>query len=159
MKSKRTTWLLIGALVAMVLGGATAGCEQSREIGKSTKQLFRGEAEATVEQSPAQVAQAIDAAIAEVKLIRIGATTRPSKDKQTWAVQTVVTARDTADTKVQIAYQPVTATSTHVIVSTGVLGSSELRDRVWDAVRIRLGVINVAGANGPTTQPSQAAAL
>ena len=46
-------------------------------------------------------------------------------------------------TMLAVAYQSLPDGSTHVVVSTGVLGNSDLRDRVWDAVRIRLGMITV----------------
>jgi hypothetical protein len=145
---------LIGALVAVAfLSGGGVGCSQTHEIGKSSKQLFRGEVGSVVQQSPAQVAQAVDAAIADLKLVRIGATTRPSKEQ----TETVVIARNAADAKVTVAFRATTtdANSTRVAVTTGVMGRSDLRDQVWDAVRIRLGVLNLAStsANAPTTQP------
>ena len=147
----KTKWILIGA--AAITLALSNGCQTTHEIGKSSSQLFRGEQGAVVEQSPQQVAQAIEAAIADTKLIRINATTRPAETK----VETVVVARDGKDTRVQVAYVPVTATSTKVVVSTGAFGDSELRDRVWDAVRIRLGLIAIGGA-AATTQPTQNAA-
>ena len=60
-------------------------------------------------------------------------------------------ARDANDTRVQIAYLPLSASSTRVVVSTGAFGDSDLRDRVWDAVRIRLGLIAIAPANASPT--------
>jgi len=144
----KTKWILIGA--AAITLALSNGCQTTHEIGKSSSQLFRGEQGAVVEQSPQQVAQAIEAAIADTKLIRINATTRPAETK----VETVVVARDGKDTRVQVAYVPVTATSTKVVVSTGAFGDSDLRDRVWDAVRIRLGVIAISGTPA-TTQPTQ----
>src|SRR5205823_947628 len=85
------------------------------------------------------------------KLIKINATTRPSENSK---VETVVVARDNNDTRVQVAFVPVDGKSTRVIVSTGAFGDSDLRDRVWDSVRIRLGVIAIGGAPA-TTQPTQ----
>jgi hypothetical protein len=146
----RTKWILIG--VAATVLAFSGGCQTTHEIGKSGTQLFRGETGATVQQSPQQVAQAIDAAIADAKLIRINATTRPAENK----TETIVVARDNNDTRIQVAYVPVTATSTRVVVSTGAFGDSDLRDRVWDAVRIRLGLIAIG--QGPTTQPASASA-
>jgi hypothetical protein len=146
----RTKWILAG--VAAITLGLSAGCQTTHEIGKSGSQLFRGETGATVQQTPAQVGAAIDAAIADTKLIRINATTRPSENK----TETVVVARDGNDTRIQVAYVPVTSTSTRVVVSTGAFGDSDLRDRVWDAVRIRLGLIAI-GQGPATTQPTQAA--
>jgi len=151
----KTKWILIG--VAAITLALSSGCQTTHEIGKSGTQLFRGEQGAVVQQSPQEVAQAIDAAIADTKLIRINATTRPSETK----IETVVVARDGNDTRVQVAYVPIDAKSTKVVVSTGAFGDSDLRDRVWDAVRIRLGLIAV-GLNPPTagsatTQPPAAA--
>ena len=156
---------LIGALVAVAfLSGGGVGCSQTREIGKSSKQLFRGEVGTVVRQSPAQVAQAVDAAIADLKLMRIGATTRPTREQ----TETVVVARNTADAKVNIAFRATTpaGTSTRIAVTNGPLGNSQMRDQVWDAVRIQLGMLNLANANAtaepvagaPATQPTAAAA-
>ena len=145
----KTKWILIGA--AAITLALSNGCQTTHEIGKSSSQLFRGETGGVVQQPWTAVAPAIDAAIADAKLIRINATTRPSETK----VETVVVARDNNDTRVQVAFMPVDGKSTKVIVSTGAFGDSDLRDRVWDAVRIRLGVIAVSGASAATTQPTQ----
>jgi hypothetical protein len=145
----KTKWILIG--VAAITLALSNGCQTGHEIGKSSSQLFRGETGAVVQQTPAQVATAIDAAIADAKLIRINATTRPAENK----VETVVVARDNNDTRVQVAFVPVDGKSTKVVVSTGAFGDSDLRDRVWDAVRIRLGMIAIGTA--PATQPAQTA--
>ena len=136
----RTLSLILTAAGVLAAAGA-AGCAQSKEVGKSGKQLFRGEVGAVVQQSPAQVEQAVQAAIADLNLIRITATTRPSKEQ----TETVVIARTAKDAKVSIAYRGTdpAASSTRVVVTTGVMGNSELRDQVWDAVRIRLGVLNL----------------
>ena len=142
----KTKWILIG--VAVITLTMSSGCQTTHEIGKSGTQLFRGETGAVVEQTPAQVGGAIDAAIADAKLIKITATTRPSESK----VETLVIARDNKDTRVQVAYLPVDGKHTKVVVSTGAFGDSDLRDRVWDAVRIRLGMISVTQA--PATQPT-----
>ncbi|MEA2733808.1 MAG: hypothetical protein QOE14_259 [Humisphaera sp.] len=134
-------YLMVAAATIAFMTGA--GCSQSKEVGKSGKQLFRGEVGAVVQQSPAQVAQAVETAIADLKLIRITATTRPSREQ----VETIVIARTAADSKVSVAYratQKDSTTSTRVIVTTGMMGNSALRDQVWDAVRIRLGVLSVA---------------
>jgi hypothetical protein len=145
----RTKWILIG--VAAITLGLSSGCQTTHEIGKSGTQLFRGETGATVQQTPVQVAQAVDAALVDARLIRINATTRPAENK----TETIVVARDRNDTRIQVAYVPVTSTSTRVVVSTGAFGDSDLRDRVWDAVRIRLGLIAIG--LGATTQPTQSA--
>jgi hypothetical protein len=140
------------AFVAAVLGVA-AGCQQSKEVGKSSKQLFRGEVGAVVQQSPQQVQFAVDQAIADLKLIKITATTRPTKEQ----TETVVIARNTKDAKISVAFRGTKANdgSTRIAVTTGMMGNSELRDQVWDAVRIRLGVLNLANApqstNGSAT--------
>jgi hypothetical protein len=153
---------LIAALVAVMFLSSGGGCSQTKEIGKSSKQLFRGEVGAVVQQPPAQVAQAVDAAIADLKLIRIGATTRPTREQ----TETVVIARNSADAKIWVAFRATTpeGSLTRIAVSTGVLGQSAMRDELFDAVRIRLGMLNIAAANGaatnvaPATQPSGAAA-
>ena len=128
----------------LLIGGGVAGCSQTKEVGKSSKQLFRGEVGAVVQQSPQQVAVAVEQAIGDLKLIRITATTRPSREQ----TETVVIARNTKDAKISVAYRGTKAAdgSTRVVVTTGVMGNSELRDQVWDAVRIRLGVLNMANA-------------
>jgi len=130
---------MVAFATVLLLG---VGCSQTKEVGKSSKQLFRGEQGAVVEQTPQQVAQAVDQAIDDLKLIRIGATTRPSKEQ----TETVVIARNTSDSKITIAFRATTkeATKTRIAVTTGVMGNSSLRDQVWDAVRIRLGVMNLA---------------
>lgn len=140
---------LVLAFAAVPLLTGVIGCQQTKEVGKSGKQLFRGEVGAVVEQSPQQVAQAVEAAIADLKLIRITATTRPSREQ----TETVVIARNTKDAKISVAYRGTTTgpTGTRIAVTTGVMGNSELRDQVWDAVRIRLGVLNLANALHPST--------
>ncbi|HYO09374.1 MAG TPA: hypothetical protein VER17_10415 [Tepidisphaeraceae bacterium] len=157
--SRRTIAILIGVLVATLLGGGTAGCRQAHEVRKSGRQLLRGETELTVRQPPLKVEGAIDAALADARLTRIGAATTPLQT----TYEKVITARDAQDTKVMIAYRPGTDGTTRVIVSTGVLGPSDLRERVWDAVRIRLGLLDVANGAAPSTtrpapSPAQAAA-
>ena len=141
------------AFVAAVLGVA-AGCSQSKEVGKSSKQLFRGEVGAVVQQSPQQVAVAVEQAIADLRLIKINATTRPSREQ----TETVVVARNTKDAKIAVAFRGTKNAdgSTRVAVTTGMMGNSELRDQVWDAVRIRLGVLNMA--NAPQSQHGGATA-
>ena len=152
-----TKWILISA--AVITLALANGCSTTHEIGKSSAQLFRGEQGTNFEQSADRVGPAIDQALADLKLIRINATTRPSA-KQT---ETVVVARDTQDVRIQIAYKAIDAKNTRVVVSTGAFGSSDLRDKVWDAVRIRLGVLSInqnsatASAGASTTQPTASA--
>ena len=76
--------------------------------------------------------------------------TRPSKEQ----TETVVIARNAADKKVTIAYRATTQPTTHtrVAVTTGAFGNSSLRDEVWDAVRVRLGVLKLAGTAAPPAQ-------
>ena len=146
----KTKWLVLG--VAAITLAFSSGCATTHEIGKSTKQLVRGETGATVPESSQHVAQAIDLAIGDAKLIRINATTRPSESQ----TETIVVARDSNDTRVQVAYVPINAASTRV----GAFGDSDLRERVWDAVRIRLGMIAIAPASpsapAATQQTAQA---
>jgi hypothetical protein len=154
----QTKWILIGAVaITLVLAN---GCSTTHEIGKSSSQLFRGEQGTTVDQPSDRVGPAIEAAIADLKLIRINATTRPAEAKT--KTETVVVARNAQDVRIQIAYVPVNATSTRVVVSTGAFGDSDLRDKVYDAVRIRLGVLNItpagASASAASTQPTASAA-
>jgi hypothetical protein len=134
--------VLVG-FVAAVLGGV-AGCQQGKEVGKSSKQLFRGEVGAAVQQSPQQVAVAVEQAISDLRLIKINATTRPSREQ----TETVVVARNQKDAKIAVAFRGTKNAdgSTRIAITTGVMGNSELRDQVWDAVRIRLGVLNMANA-------------
>jgi len=142
-KNLRYLFVVCAAAAPLVMAGAV-GCSQSKEVGKSSKQLFRGEVGAVVQQSPQQVAVAVEQAIADLKLIRITATTRPSREQ----TETVVIARNTKDAKISVAYRGTKQMdgSTRIAVTTGVMGNSELRDQVWDAVRIRLGVLNLANA-------------
>jgi hypothetical protein len=147
---------LVLAFAAVVpLTSGVVGCQQSKEVGKSSKQLFRGEVGAVVQQSPQQVAQAVEGAIADLKLIRITATTRPSSEQ----TETVVIARNTKDAKISIAYRGTKTgpAGTRVAVTTGMMGNSDLRDQVWDAVRIRLGVLNLA--NAPASSSTSTAQL
>jgi hypothetical protein len=146
----QTKWILIGA-VAITLALAS-GCSTTHEIGKSSAQLFRGEQGTTVDQPSDRVGPAIEQAIADLKLIRINATTRPSEQK----TETVVVARNSQDVRIQIAYVPVNANSTRVVVSTGAFGDSDLRDKVYDAVRIRLGVLNITPGTTASTPPAPA---
>ena len=143
----RTIRVLLCTVAAALVIGSAAGCSSTHEVGKSAQGLFRGEVEATAQQSPAQVAQAVDGAIADVKLIKINSTTKKTSE-------TVVTARTSKDAKVIIAYRPVNATAVHVCVSTGAFGDSELRQQVWDALRVRLGLINMAAAPAPANAPA-----
>jgi hypothetical protein len=141
---KNLRYLVLAFAAAGLLTGGVVGCSQSKEVGKSSKQLFRGEVGTVVQQSPQQVAVAVDQAIADLKLIKITATTRPSREQ----TETVVIARNTKDAKISVAYRGTKANdgSTRIAVTTGMMGNSELRDQVWDAVRIRLGVLNMANA-------------
>ena len=143
MKNLRKLIIIAAAALPLVVSGVV-GCSQSKEVGKSGKGLFRGEVGAVVQQSPQQVAVAVDQAIADLKLIRINATTRPSREQ----TETVVVARNTKDARIAVAYRGTKANdgSTRIAITTGMMGSSELRDQVWDAVRIRLGVLNMANA-------------
>ena len=146
---KKLRYLVLAFAAVPLMTAGVVGCQQTKEVGKSSKQLFRGEVGAVVEQSPQQVAQAVEAAIADLKLIRITATTRPSREQ----TETVVIARNTKDAKISIAYRgtKTNPAGTRVAVTTGALGNSELRDQVWDAVRIRLGVLNLANAPQSST--------
>jgi hypothetical protein len=152
-------WIVAGA-VGITLALASGGCSTTHEIGKSSAQLFRGEQGMAFEQPADRVGPAIDQALADMKLIRINATTRPSEKSKT---ETVVVARDTQDVRIQVAYVAIDAKSTRVVVSTGAFGNSDLRDKVWDAVRIRLGVLsitptgNATAAAPSTTQPTASA--
>ena len=152
MKNLRN-WIIAIAATTPLLVGGVVGCSQSKEVGKSSKQLFRGEVGAVVQQSPQQVAVAVEQAIGDLKLIRINATTRPSREQ----TETVVVARNTKDARIAVAYRGTKANdgSTRIAITTGMMGNSELRDQVWDAVRIRLGVLNMANApqstNGSAT--------
>jgi hypothetical protein len=139
----RYLFVTLAAAAPLFVAGVV-GCSQSKEVGKSSKQLFRGEVGAVVQQSPQQVAVAVDQAIADLKLIRINATTRPSREQ----VETVVVARNTKDARIAVAYRATKANdgSTRIAITTGMMGNSDLRDQVWDAVRIRLGVLNMANA-------------
>jgi hypothetical protein len=140
------------SLTVAVLVTLTLGCQQTRELGRSTKQLFTGTTEATVDRTPEQVVQAIDATIADLKLLHIGATTKPGKT----ATETTVVIRNAADQRITVMYHPVSETKTRVVVGTGAFGDSELRQNVWDNLRLRLGVLGssaVSTSAQPTTQP------
>src|SRR5439155_21606062 len=111
MRPKR---MVLSVMAAGLVIGTAAGCAQTHEVGRSAQSLFRGESETTVQRSPEQVAQAVDAAIADVKLIKIG-TTAKHVDNQ---LETIVIARTAQDEKVQIAYHAIGSAATRVCVST-----------------------------------------
>src|SRR5437773_147039 len=149
----RTMRIGIGVVTAALVIGTATGCSQTHEVGKSAQSLFRGESETTVQRSPAQVAAAIDGAIADVKLIKIGTTAKETKNQ----VETIVVARSPQDVKVQVAYHAVGSNATSICVSTGAFGNSEQRQQMWDALRARLGLITVATSPAPSTQPAPTA--
>jgi|SRR5450432_2170751 len=145
---------------AMVLFTAalawSIGCSQTKEFGKSTGKLFTGTASQTIDRTPAQIEQAIDATIADLKFIRIGSTTKPSKEQ----IETAVISRNSQDEKVVFIYTPVTATTTEVGVSTGPFGSSDLRQEAWETLRARLGLLPALNQTvaSPTPTPTPAPA-
>ena len=142
------TFALQCVVAAVVLVGV--GCQQTKEVGKSAKELFLGTLDANVERSPEQVADAIDETIEDLGLLKIGVTTQPAKgeEKET----TVVTVRNKADEKVTVNYRPVDEKWTYVSIGTGVLGDSALREQVWDTLRVKLGLL---GGATQSTNPTE----
>ena len=130
------------ACVAMAM--LVVGCQQTKEMGKSAKGLFLGATGTTIERAPEQISAAIDATAAELKYFRIGATTKAVEQK----TETTVVLRNSADEKISISYRPVTEKQTHVEVSTGAFGDSDLRQAVWETLKSKLGLL------GTTRGPS-----
>ena len=129
---------------------ATAACRQTKEVGRSTKELFTGTTAGTVDRTQAEVEQAIDATVADLRWTRIGATTKPNKKT---GPQTQVVIRNPADDRIVVTYHPVSDAQTHVAVGTGAFGDSALRQQVWDNLRVRLGVLGTPATAAPTTRP------
>lgn len=126
------------------------GCKQTQEIGKTTKQLFTGTTEATVDRNVDEVNAAIDATAAELNYIRIGSNSKQGKK----GTETTVIIRNSADQRITVTYRIVSPTQTHVAVGTGAFGDSNLRQNVWDTLRLKLGVLGSStSATRPTSQP------
>ena len=151
-------WIFAGAFAAAVV--LSTGCSETKEVGKSTKQLVTGQVDNVIARSPEQVSEAIDGTIADLKLMRINSSSR-TVSKQT---ETNVIARNSQDVKITFTYRKVDEKNTRLGVTTGMFGDSTLRQQVWDQLRTRLGLLKVvpvattpAGAT-PATQPSQSTA-
>ena len=67
-------WILAGAFAAAVV--LSTGCSETKEVGKSTKQLVTGQVDNVIARSPEQVSEAIDGTIADLKLMRINSSSR-----------------------------------------------------------------------------------
>jgi hypothetical protein len=134
------------------------GCSQTKEFGKSTGELFTGTTHDTVERTPKQIEQAIDASIADLKFARIESKTESSEQE----VQTAVIARNDRDKKIVFLYTPVTSTTTKIAVSTGPFGNSDLREQAWETLRSNLGLVvattPTVSAEAPSPAPSPAPA-
>lgn len=150
-------WILAGAFAAAVV--FSTGCSETKEVGKSTKQLVTGQVDNVIARSPEQVSDAIEGTIADLKLMRINSSSR-TVSKQT---ETNVVARNHEDVKITFTYRKVDDKNTRLGVTTGMFGDSTLRQQVWDQLRTRLGLLNVVPvattpAAAPATQPSQSTA-
>ena len=151
--------VLVMITTSLVLIGAA--CQQTKEIGRSTKTLFTGSSDAVLDRSPGEVERAIDQTIADLKLLKIGATTKAVEvkgegdddDKKSKVTETIVRTRNSADAKIEFTYFPQPEPGkTRVAVKTGTMGDSKIRQEAWDRLRVNLGLLSPA--TGPaTTQP------
>ena len=140
--------------IVVILGTA---CTQTKEIGRSTKTLFTGSSDAVLDRSPADVERAIDQTIADLKLLRIGATTKPVEvegegDTKSKTTETIVRTRNSADAKIEFTYFQTEPGKTRVAVKTGTMGDSKFRQDAWDRLRVNLGLLSPATASA-ATQP------
>src|SRR5215216_6656087 len=90
----------IAAAIALGLLAATAGCQESQEVGKSARGLFAGEVETTFERTPDQISKAIAATEKDLKLVRI----RESKEVEDGQDEWTIVLRSPQDVKVEIVY-------------------------------------------------------
>lgn len=128
---------LMTCLFAIGLAALT-GCQGTHEFGKSAKALFQGGVDTNVERSPEQIKTAVAATAADLKLIPIRSTTTKVKGKND---ETVAILRTSQDTKIEITYSKVNDKVSTIEVNTGSFGDSTLRQRVYENLRVRLGVI------------------
>ena len=146
--------ILIAGIVAIGLTASLAGCARSREMGKSARAVFQGGIETTFERTPEQVAQAIDATAAQLKLIRINSKTQPSDGLS----ETTETFRTAKDWKVEIIYTKLSDRSCDVEVNTGPFGDSDLRAEIYGTLRDKLNAMAAPAAPPAPTATASAAA-
>src|SRR6266542_2172035 len=91
---------LLACLLAIGLA-ANAGCQQTRELGKSARALFGGSVENTVERTPDQVSKAIEATEKDLKLVRISEQKEIDDGQDEWTI----VLRTPEDDKLEIVYK------------------------------------------------------
>lgn len=139
--------LLICIGIATV-GTWAGGCQQLERSGRFVK----GDSEAVLDRPTSEVTAAARGAIDDMNFIFIGADDTP-KDGH---AQTVLTARTRADEKITITVTPASGTSSHVVVGTGLMGDTTVRDKLLDGIKARLGpkqAAQQATQVAPATQP------
>ena len=94
---------LVLAFAAVPLLSSVVGCQQSKEVGKSSKQLFRGEVGAVVQQSPQQVASAVEAAIADLKLVHHRHHVRPHRARRHEQLLGDASRRETRSDEIELS--------------------------------------------------------
>jgi hypothetical protein len=143
----------IAAAITLGAIAASAGCQESQEVGKSARGLFAGEVETSFERTADQVSKAITATEKELKLVRISESKELEDGQEEWTV----VLRSPQDVKVEIVYTKLSERFTEVEISTGPFGNSELRQSIYDTIRGKLGLlpnqsgqasVNWAGADG-----------
>jgi uncharacterized protein YcfL len=141
-----TNWMRTCAMITLL---TVMGCQQTKEVGRSAQGLFVGATESSVQRTPEQISRAIDETAADLKYFRIGSTTKSVEG----ADETSVVLRNSQDQKVTISYRPESEKVTHVEVSTGPFGDSELRQTVWESLKSNLGLLSTKSTS-TTTQSS-----
>jgi hypothetical protein len=128
-------WIAVAVAVGLLT--ALAGCQESREVGKSARGLFAGEMETTFDRSTDKIAQAITASEKDLKLVRIS----ESKEIVDGQDEYTIVLRTPKDEQVEIVYTKLSERFTQVEISTGPFGNSELRQSIYDALRSKLGLL------------------
>jgi hypothetical protein len=128
----------IGFALAIGVLAASAGCQESREVGKSARGLFAGEVETTFERTPDEISQAIVASEKDLKLVRISESKKIEDGQDEWTVK----LRSPADEKIEIVYTKLSDRFTEIEISTGPFGNSDLRQSVFESIRGKLGLLN-----------------
>ena len=123
--------------VALTAALAGAGCQESREVGRSARGLFAGEIETTFERTADQVAQAIVATEKELKLVRISESKEIDDGQEEWTVE----LRSPGNVPIEIEYTKLSDRFTEIQISTGPFGDSDMRQSVYDTMRSKLGLL------------------
>jgi hypothetical protein len=140
------------ALTVVVAVSLFAGCSSFGEKVHETGNFITGASDSVVDRSPEQVVAAARMAIDDLHLIYINTET-PSADRP----QTVITARNHSDEKLTVTVTP-DASKSKVVIVTGPLSNSMLRNKAIDDINYRLGLggppVIPFAATQPETQPT-----